>query len=116
MTDEPTPEEHLATLIAALPPAPQAWVRRAQHLADAPHTPGPESTVSGATQSRDAPLTREEVDAAIALLENALAVLEEPEVEAHGQGLPARVSRARSELEDALELMRRRRGELPPAA
>lgn len=116
MTDEPTPEEHLATLIAALPPAPEAWVRRAHQLADAPHTHDPDATGPGATDSRDTPLTQAEVDAAIALLENALAMLEEPEVEAHGQGVPARVSRARSELEDALELLRRRRGDAPPAA
>jgi hypothetical protein len=113
MTNKPTPEERLATLIAALPPAPEAWVRRAQEIAEAPHTPdaGP-----GAADSRDISLTRAEIDAAIAMLENALTMLEVPEVEVHGQGLPSRVSRARSELESALELMRRRRGDQPPTA
>jgi hypothetical protein len=112
MNNEPTAEEEIAALIAALPPAPEAWVRRAERLADASQTssalPEPEPA-----SLQEHPLTRAEVDATIALMESALAMLVEPEVEAHGQGLLGRVSQARSQLESALELLRRRRGSDP---
>ena len=78
-------------------------MRRAKQLATLLNPHPAEPGGSGDTYPQDIPLTRAEVDAAIELLENALAMLEEPEVEAHGQGLPGRVSRARRELEDALE-------------
>ncbi|MEA2155095.1 MAG: hypothetical protein QOE11_1235 [Solirubrobacteraceae bacterium] len=107
MTDNLT-EEHIARLIAALPPAPQSWVQAAQQLPSARAAIESASSRPTGQERTMKPPTPHDLDEITERIDGALLALcgADTEVQAHRMFTDERVKQSVDDMQGALALLR----------